>query len=295
MTNRRQHTVPQFYLKPFLSPGFVYRLGDTEPRRTNHPGNTAVRKDYYVREEPELDTINRKMEDDGAPALRKLIQNTGSITFDDWVNLSWLIANLWIRTPSQIDDMLTTYRQVYSEIRSMVEPIALKVKEGVVDPPSESSFHKSGNSTRYTVEEIQEIDDYLKVRDAYLLSAEQSFKQLSAIARGIQEMHFFLVHAPKGRYFITSDRPFVLRSMLTGSRVGVGLANSDAMASIPLCPTTVLVMMHGESGCISEAEATAEHVDFLNLQMMSFANQEVYSRFESQETHDWMRGRGRWQ
>jgi hypothetical protein len=83
MTNRRQHTVPQFYLKPFLSPGFVYRLGDTEPRRTNHPGNTAVRKDYYGREEPGLDTINRKMEDDGAPALRKLIQNTGSITVDD--------------------------------------------------------------------------------------------------------------------------------------------------------------------------------------------------------------------
>jgi hypothetical protein len=90
-----------------------------------------------------------------------------------------------------------------------------------------------------------------------------------------------------------SDHPLVLRSSRTGSRVGVGWGNSDAIASMPLCPTSFLVLLYSEAGCISQGEANAEDVDFLNLETIRFANREVYSRFNSKEAHNWMMGSGR--
>ena len=51
---------------------------------------------------------------------------------------------------------------------------------------------------------------------------------------------------------LLSDRPLVLRSSRTGSRVGVGWGNSDAMTSMPLCPTSFLVLLYNEAGCISQ-------------------------------------------
>jgi Protein of unknown function (DUF4238) len=293
VTNRRQHTNPQFYLRPFLSPGFVYKRGANEPLRTNHPGNVAVRRDYYGREDEgaiSLDAVNRKLEEDGAPALRNLIEDPGIITADDWDNLSWLFANLWMRTPAAIDDMLTDLRQTYREIRAIVEPAARKSEEGKIDLPEAGDFFKHDNSVAMTLEELRETENALTAKEAHLISATSSFKLLPDVAACIQQMHFLLIQAPKGHYFVTSDRPLILRSGITDSRVGAGWENRDAIGSIPLCPTTLLMMLYHEARSISLASATAEQVAYLNRDTMRFASNEVYSCVESPSAYEWMKG-----
>jgi hypothetical protein len=293
VTNRRQHTNPQFYLRPFLSPGFVYKRGANDPRRTIHPRNVAVRRDYYGREDEgafSIDAVNRKLEEDGAPALRKLIEDPGTITADDWENLSWLFANLGMRTPAAIDDMLTDHRQMYHEIRAIVEPAARKSEEGKLDLPEASDFLKYDNSVTTSLEELRETENALTAKEAYLISATSSFKVLPDVAACIQQMHFLLIQAPKGQYFVTSDRPLTLRSGITDSRVGAGWGNWDAIGSIPLCPTTFLMMLYHEAQSISLASATAEQVAYLNRDTMRFASNEVYSCVESPSAYEWMKG-----
>jgi hypothetical protein len=237
--------------------------------------------------------VNRKLEEDGAPALRKLIEDPGTITEDDWEDLSWLFANLWMRMPAAIDDMLTAYRQMYHEIRAIVEPAARKFEEGKLDLPEASDFLKYDNSVSMTLEELRETENALTAKEAYLISATSSFRLLPDVAACIQQMHFLLIQAPKGHYFVTSDRPLTLRSSgITDSRVGAGWGNRDAIGSIPLCPTTLLMMLYHEAQSISLASATAEEVAYLNLDTMRFASKEVYSCVESPSASEWMKGFG---
>jgi len=294
VTNRHQHVIPQFYLRRFLSPGFVYRRGATSRRRINHPGKVASRIDYYGREDKgslSLDSINRKLEEDGAPALKKLIEDTGAITPKDWSNLSWLFANLWGRTPPNVGDMLATQRQMYAEIRALVEPAARKFEEGIIDLPQASDFLKSDNSVTMTLEELQDAENALTAKDGYLLSVTSTFRHLANIAKCIQRMHFLLIQAPKGNYFVTSDRPLVLLSGNTDSMVGAGWENPDVIGSIPLCPTMLLMMLYlPQDWDISLALATAEQVAYLNLNTMRFASQEVYSTGNYPSALEWMKG-----
>jgi hypothetical protein len=231
------------------------------------------------------------LEDEGALALRKLIEDPGTITSDDWVDLSWLFANLWLRTPAAIDDTLTTLRQVYAKIRALVEPPARKVEEGIFDPPLASAFLKNDNSVTITLEELLETENALAARDGYLISLTSSFRHLAGIAKCIQQMHFLLIQAPKEHFFVTSDRPLVLRSGIADSRVGAGWENPDALGSIPLCPTTLLMMLYRpQDWDISQNLATTEQVDYLNRETIRFASEEIYSCADSPRAHEWMKG-----
>jgi hypothetical protein len=278
-----------------LSPGFVYKRGAITSRKVFSPKHVSDREHYYGREDigqTTLDSLNRELENYGACALKRLIEDPGSITMDDWEDLSLLFANLWIRTPAAIEEMLTTHRQGYRDIMSILEPAAREVAEGKLEPPPASDFLKYDNSVRMTWKELREMGDSLVAKDAYLISATSSFKLLPDVAACIQQMHFLLIQAPEGHYFVTSDRPLTLRSGITDSRVGAGWGNRDALGSIPLCPTTLLMMLYHEAQSISLASATAEQVAYLNLDTMRFASKEVYSCVESPSAYEWMKGFG---
>jgi len=107
MMGRRQHTIPQFYLRSFLSPGLVYRLGATQPYVTFSPKNVAFQLDYCGRNQAAwetLDKLNSIAESEGASAFRKLVENPKSIVWDDFVKLSYLFANFAVRSPYIIEE-----------------------------------------------------------------------------------------------------------------------------------------------------------------------------------------------
>ena len=99
MQGKQQHVIPQFYLRPFLSPGWQYRRGNQRPVRRNSPREVAVLAhyyDYYGQSEEaaaSLDYLNSGAETDGAPALKKLLVDPVSLTDEDWSAFDFLLAN----------------------------------------------------------------------------------------------------------------------------------------------------------------------------------------------------------
>lgn len=107
-------------------------------------------------------------------------------------------------------------------------------------------------------------------------------------------MQFFLLDAPTESQFVTSDRPLALRSFPTGSRVGAGWGNRDAVGSIALCPRRFLLMLYGDKVGIFHKQCTPEQVADLNVETIQQAAREVYSQTDYPEAADWMNGKGRW-
>ena len=122
----------------------------------------------------------------------------------------------------------------------------------------------------------------------------EPFIVLPSVAKCIQRMQFVLTEAPEGSGFITSDRPLALRRFPSGSRVGAGWGNADAMGQIALSPRHYMLMFFGIPRTISVGNATSEQVEEWNEETLICADQEVYGTVEHQGAHDWMKGTGRW-
>ena len=124
MSGRRQHTIPRFYLKDFLKPGFVYRKGTKLPRSVKTPNNVAVNVNFYGAPSDDLevlDKMNTKIEGWAAPVIRKLVDDVTTITYDDWVILSYYIANMYIRTPAFHHSMTKLFQTHTQKLNKMAE------------------------------------------------------------------------------------------------------------------------------------------------------------------------------
>lgn len=282
VVSRRQHTIPQFYLRRFLEPGFVYRRGADAPRAIRTPKDVAVHEDYYGKGHSawvSLDDINSMAEDIGAPAMTLLIDDFTTFTADDWHALSLFMANLAVRTPAFINEVKDTLLAAFSQITELLEPQIAALPPG-------TNFDSSA------LDKLNEAGNRLQSPGGHIEAAP--FHALADIAHCIRQMEFFLLDAPPECQFVTSDRPLVLRRFPTGSRVGVGWANPDVIGSIALCPNRSLLMLYRDERCINLADLSPEQVANWNVETIGCADKEVYSAVENQEAHDWMKGIGRW-
>ncbi len=282
MTSPRQHTIPRFYLNRFLSPGWVYRRGSTSPRRTKNPRDVSVRENYYGRRFPgrsSRDDINSLVEETGAPALKKLIDDPTTITSADWINLAWLFANLALRTPANIDELRAAELEAIRQINEFFD-------EQMRNLPPDTIVNTS------QLEDINRSADLLRSSSGQIEA--EPFIALPAVAECIQQMEFFLTTAPEGFSFVTSDRPLALRRFESGSRVGAGWSNEDAVGQIALSPRHFLVMFYRKQGAITLGKATGNQVEAWNEEILYCANQEVYSDVEIREAQEWMVRTGRW-
>lgn len=299
MANRRQHTIPQFYLRQFLSPGWVYRLGADSPRATKNPSGVAVQRDYYGRDKASretLDKLNSMVESNGAPVFRKLIDNPGTITEGDWVVLSYLFANFAVRTPAVIEEIRATELELVAQANAMARKMTERLIEASLAGSDLSEFRSepSGDFPTMTLDQMKEHADRLRAEGGHRIAALDIFYALVDIAECIQQMSFWVVESPRNRFFVTSDRSLTLQSRVTGSRVGAGWENSDALGLIALSPSHFLLMCYAKPLGIRSTLATPEQVAGLNLETIKFADQEIYSPFKYYEADDWMKGLGRW-
>lgn len=282
MTSRSQHTIPRFYLRRFLSPGYVYRRGANAPQRTRNPRRVAVRETYYGKRvvgRRSMDEINSMVETTGAPALKKLIYEPAALTSDDWVDLAWLFANLALRTPANINELRGTELEAIRQINKILDAQIRALPSGtVVDTSNLDELNRSAD----------------RLRSAHGQLEAEPFIALPAVAKCIQMMQFVLTEASDGSNFITSDRPLALRRFPSGSRVGAGWGNDDAMGQIALSPRHFMLMFYGIPGAVSLGNATPEQVEEWNEETLICADQEVYSAVEHQGAHEWMERNGRW-
>ena len=304
MAHRRQHTIPKFYLKQFLSPGWRYRLGESKPHYHNSPSNVAVQKDYYSRNmssSTTLDDLNSIIEDNCALAFTRIIENPHAITKDEWsaylIILSYFCANFYLRSPRIIEETRATTLEAISQANILAEKMIGKVVEAKQAGKDLSNFimpEPINNSTTITLDELNRYADRLRKHGGHRVMAKDLSFAFENTVKSIQEMSMWIVEAPNECFFITSDKPLTLISRLTYSRVGAGWQNRDAMGLIALSPRYFLIMAYEKPLGIRITTATCEQVEGSNLETITFADKEIYSPSKYSEAHNWMRKHGIW-
>lgn len=285
-----QHTIPQFYLRPFLSPGWVYQKGESVPKRKMSPKNVAKHPDYYGYDKigkKTLDELNKWIESYGAPVFKKLIEDPRAITEWEWVILSYLFANLAVRTPVAIEGLRAMELKWTHEVNEIARQTDKKQFMFI-------SRRLGEESPPVTLEQINDYAIKLKAEGGHLCAANDTFDLLKDIAECINRMSFLAFKAPTDLFFVTSDRPLAIESQQSGVPVGVGWGNLDAVGMIALHPSWFLFMYHQNGPSYIQIQATAKKVELLNLKTINFACQEIYSCFKYAEADDWMKGIGRW-
>jgi hypothetical protein len=299
MGKRRQHTIPYFYLKEFLKPGIVYRRGDKSPRYVKTPKDVAVHSDYYGRSSDEfnaLDKINSKTETWAAPLLKKLINDPASITHSEWVILSYYFANIYVRTPAFQDTMINTFKEMTKQLNKMGERMKKAYEKAEAEGKDLSLFSAPtfNNSPGTSVDEWNKWMDKLDQEDGKLDNISLFYSLIRDIAECIQKMAFYIFEAPGGLFFITTDRPLVLFSLISGSPHGAGWEKKDALAALSLDPKHLLTMCYRGTPAIYNRVPSAGDVHFFNVELMKYAMNEVYSKYTYDTALDWMLRKGGW-
>jgi hypothetical protein len=292
MADRRQHTIPQFYLKKFLSPGWVYRRGAEEPRLHKNPTNVAVHQDYYGRNKAEresLDELNKYIESEGSHPYMRLTTDIESISDYDWYVLSFVFANLFVRTPANIEEWRGIMHKATSALNTIAEKMIDRLISASLEGRDLSEFRsETNNEPSTTLQQWNAHADRVKALGGHRVAAYDLFSTLPDIAECIRQMTFVVWEAPDEHFFLTSDRPLVLQSRKTGSRAKAGWAKPDALGTIAVSPSRFLTMFYHKISGIYLIKATPIQVAGLNFETIRFAVNEIYSSFECPEAYYWM-------
>lgn len=301
MGNRKQHVVPNFYLKEFF-PGIVYRKGEKSPRFTKKARNLSVRTNYYGKPGDDLilplDELNSVIESQAAPVLKRLILGeTTTINRSDWVTLSYFFANMQLRNPSYHETLRRSFRQMTDQINEMVEKMKASYEKAKAEG---KEFHiplkpDSSGQRGYSLEEVNKSMEELEAKDGNIKITENLFYHMRDIAAYIQKMSLHVLTASALGFFITTDTPLVLFSLSSGSPVGAGWGNNDALAVIPVHPKHCMVLCYRKERTIYTKVLARGEVEFWNIEMMKYASREIYSKHPYNLALDWMHDRGIWQ
>ena len=296
-TGRRQHTIPKFYLEPFF-PGWCYRRGAKSPHYHRRAKKVAVHIDYYGRPKDHLkmlDRMNSFIENEAAPVLKRLVRDPTSITQADWVTVSYYLFNMYVRTPTFIYSMKRNFQKMTEELNQMacrMMSALQKAKDEGKNIPAPDMF--PNDSPRFTFDEWNKWAEGLETEQGRLDMAAAFYSNMKDVAQYIQRMSLFILNAPRGLFFITTDTPLILLSMSSDSTLGAGWGNADAFAIHPLDPKHFMAMFCAGPATIRGKTLSADEVHFLNLNMMRYANMEVYSKYQYEMASEWMHGRGQW-
>lgn len=299
MANKRQHTIPQLYLKRFLNPGWVYRRGEAKPRHILTPSNVAVHPNYYGKNkasETTLDELNTKIENKSARSLEKLINNPETFTPTDRVSLSFLLANMFFRNPVRIKEWSDAIVAAANEIDEAARQTHGGQHEALllIGDPSEFNPKLYDEAPIITHKQLKEHAYLLGSKGGHRIAAGDNFGALKEIAKCIEQMAFLIFEAPKGLFFVTSDRPLMLQRRKNGSQGGAGWVNDDTLVSIALSPIRFLLIFYTNRFDMVQTAATPEQVAGLNVEVIRFAEKEIYSSSKYCEADDWMKSVGRW-
>ena len=298
MTGQRQHTIPSFYLDRFLAPGWVYRKGSASPRRVHNSRDVSVHPDYYGRAKNEgfsLDEYNTLIENEAAPSLRKLTQDPGSLMARDWGALSYLFANLYVRTPAQIEETRRWELEVGAWMNELGRSMVANYEEQIATAKARgedlSRFELPEPASRgLPLDEWNEHFARVEAEGGHREVVSGMFIAMSEIAGSIRRMGFQLWRAPKGLSYVSSDWPLRLVNLSTDSPAGIGWDEPQALGAVALSPTRYLCMSHlSPALAIQIVDDTRDGVAFFNERTIAYARSEVYGRHTHPLANRWMR------
>lgn len=276
--NRRQHTVPQFYLRYFADGNDQLAVYDTEtPRFFMSPsGNLAVERDAYT---PILrgtkanvaDRLNKAVEVFCAPKLAGLAARPQTVASEQWQAMWVLSANLILRSRH--------YRDGYTEPARYVVEFSKRnasfLKHLRLPGPVASMFGMHGDVFAESTEVIAEV-------------AERHYSSVQSLlveaGKFLASRQCDLLVAENGHEFITSDDPVIVHSEsgkpedLTTNLVSL-LESTDATVYVPITPHCACWWHTGASLAIGTARR--EEITRINELTARRAYRQIYSRHES--------------
>ncbi|MFH0769644.1 MAG: DUF4238 domain-containing protein [Chloroflexota bacterium] len=293
-TGKKQHTIPQFYLNQFVKPGWVYLRSYQQPKRVKSARSTAVKESFYSQDTDEqdypLDSINTYIEGYTAPIFRELLTSQDGLTYENRSLFSFLVANLFLRSPSTIEEIGNAFLKGLEQIDYNIKKILEKeeVKVGKDQPLIKYDTGESGSST-YTLNEWgKELESMREKSKAGKAMMNENMSIIADLAPVIARMSWIILDAPAGKFFITSDRPVYLTN-LDGSRLHAGWRNPDALASLPLSASRYLILSYlFPLDTWAYIRASPEKVERLNMRTIASVRYAIYSPGKYPPAESWL-------
>jgi hypothetical protein len=216
MRSKRQHFVPQHYLRQFRIAGTKQvAVAIVEPFSMVGPGaiNRQCQEDYFYGKDGLLDKLMQATETAAAPVLASVVQKN-DFTDGDLDGLRMLAVILRIRTRKAAEST-----KVY-EKRIAYEVIQHAIDTGQLPPPPDGQWN-------------EDMIDFKGVPGLLMQTTIPCFMEMHTLAGK-------LLRASKGTPFITSDHPVVaLNQFCVGAdplRSFVGYGRSGFQLVLPLSP-----------------------------------------------------------
>lgn len=289
---KKHHFVPQVYLNNFADHQKRMFQGSLRFKKISetHPSKVCYRTYYntIVREEARIVNGNfdplhletrffKKQEDQFGALCKKVTSYTSlpqPLKKSEAFRLIEILITIKRRNPTVKDWMVEAYRNAINApgFKPRIQPVLDLAKE--IDRADPEPYYAS------FVDEIN--SDSTRLNDAYLLSFIDDQKRVTERAVGEYLKHkIFMLHAPSGSQFITSDNPGF--TVVNEEIVNYGALAHDFMFVFPLTPAVCLVISASEKEVLHLYEKPIFHkqinsqgVDEVNMGTIAVANEKMF-------------------
>jgi hypothetical protein len=251
-TNKRQHFIPECYLKAWFDPefskkdkGVFWLFGkDGSFVRRMTPSNTFVETDFYTKTEVNgerdlslEDRLSRVETLFGSLRMNKLIKHV-DLTLNDKGILAVFIATLHVRTQKRRDRNKSIWKNVLDLGDKMIE------WEKNATPEQRENLSKSLAINQTSVIETLTYEEVKLIADQPVQVLMDS--EVDAFTRILFGMNLSILFTTNKRGFITSDSPVVLSDPEIGRNGfrGYALGSQTIRILCPLTPSLLVLFSH---------------------------------------------------
>ncbi len=292
---KRHHYVPQFYLKYFAvdkagnAQGFwVYDKDGGEPRFQT-PVNTAVESGLYTVEIPGEDPdmlekdIFGKSENAAKPIIEKLQVGEATPTGYEREEMAGFLAIMYARVPRTVG-----LAREMGKAHVLERHKRLAQKPGELRRMYEGYCRASGKKEHRPFEEIEKY--LVDLEGHFDLEVDRGMALLQCLASGdvvssiLSRMNWCLCDAPAGRFFVTSDAPLSVLTVVDGGRSAVpgsGLGLPGVEVVFPISPTRCLVL--DWKGNQEHLEVSGDRVNDVNRKIACVAERYIISPVRAED------------
>ena len=265
--NKKQHFVPQFYLRNFSIDGkciYVYNLESSTSFRTQI--RTSCQEKYFYGKDPQIEKALAPLESRQAEVLRKITEtcSISNISPEDRILLQSFTLLQYARTKDAKENCF--------------DKMAQQIGEHVIKPMMKSS---EDLKTKGITDE--DVDSWTITHPA-----AHGYGMLAAIQdrKLISDLKLILLINNTDRNFITSDTPVVKNNYLQAKTSPLtGFLSPGLQVFIPLNPTLCLLFIDENSyhirecgGGLIELSERRDVLDINLLQLLNCQKNSFYSR-----------------
>lgn len=280
---KRQHYLPQFYLKNFCRDGLLWVYDrETNEYKQQTPLNTALQNQYYTALTPdskkttEIEKFLSVIENLAKPVITK-IDSKKPISPQEKEALATFISFLKTRVPDYGKSVNEMFEKTMKKINLLMFSSEKQTAE-VIKKYEEDTGQKIGLSPKSLMDFVQ--------GDRYKLGISKEWRLEMMMSLGAELIRYFLnmdwlfLEAPTKSSFITSDNPFVLvppKDYDPKGFYGVGIITKGAKKVIPLSSKTCLIM--GDYGQkMIGGSISSENARHINLNIASHCDRFIIGK-----------------